>query len=139
MAARMKHLESRNVQHSPGEEPPVCELCLRESARFTDHHLVPRSRGGKHGPKARLCPTCHRQLHAMFSEKTLANELNSIDDDSGTQLEVDFDREVPLVVMGHNILEYSGFARLCTEYAVASIRQQRVIPENEFQLLLARN
>ena len=62
-----------------------------------------------------------------------------IDDDNGTQLEVDFAREVPVVVMGHNILEYSGFARLCTEYAVASIRQQRVIPEIEFQMLLARN
>ena len=62
-----------------------------------------------------------------------------IDDDNGGQLEVDFFRQVPLVVMGHNIFEYSGFARLCTEYAVASIRQQRVIPEIEFQLLLARN
>ena len=62
-----------------------------------------------------------------------------IDDDNGGQLEVDFSREVPLVVMGHNIFEYSGFARLCTEYAIASIRQQRVIPEIEFQLLLARN
>ena len=62
-----------------------------------------------------------------------------IDDDNGGQLEVDFSRDVPLVIMGHNIFEYSGFARLCTEYAVASIRQQRVIPEIEFQLLLARN
>lgn len=61
------------------EETLVCELCLRESVRFTDHHLVPRSQGGKFGPKARLCPTCHRQLHAMFSEKTLANELNSVE------------------------------------------------------------
>ena len=61
------------------EAPAVCELCERESPRFTEHHLVPRSRGGKYGPKARLCPTCHRQLHAMFSEKTLANELNSVD------------------------------------------------------------
>lgn len=57
----------------------VCELCQRESPRFTDHHLVPRSRGGKFGLKARLCPTCHRQLHAMFSEATLAKELNSIE------------------------------------------------------------
>ena len=62
-----------------------------------------------------------------------------IDDDNGGQLQVDFARPVPLVVMGHNIFEYSGFARLCTEYAVASIRQQREIPEIEFQLLLARN
>ena len=56
----------------------ACDLCQRESLRFTNHHLVPRSRGGKSGPKARLCPTCHRQLHAMFSEATLAKELNSI-------------------------------------------------------------
>lgn len=62
-----------------------------------------------------------------------------IDDDNGGQLEVDFSRKVPLVVMGRNIFEYSGFARLCTEYAVACIRQQREIPEIEFQLLLARN
>ena len=62
-----------------------------------------------------------------------------IDDDNAGQLSVDFSREVPLVVMGHNIFEYSGFARFCTEYAVASIRQQREIPEIEFYMLLARN
>jgi hypothetical protein len=43
------------------------------------HHLVPRARGGRFGPTARLCPTCHRQLHAIFSEVTLAQELYSID------------------------------------------------------------
>ncbi len=61
------------------EEPRSCELCQRESLRFTSHHLVPRSRGGKFGPRVKLCPTCHRQLHAMFSESTLAKELNSIE------------------------------------------------------------
>ena len=79
LAARTKHQEDWKIQHSPYREAPVCELCLREAVRFTEHHLVPRSRGGKYGPKARLCPTCHRQLHAMFSEKTLANELNSVE------------------------------------------------------------
>lgn len=62
-----------------------------------------------------------------------------VDDDEPGQLGVDFSRPVPLVIMGRNVLEYSGFARLCTEYAVASIREQREIPEMEFQLLLARN
>ena len=62
-----------------------------------------------------------------------------VDDDEPGQLGVDFSRNVPLVIMGRNILEYSGFARLCTEYAIASIREQREIPEMEFQLLLARN
>ena len=61
------------------QEQRTCELCKRESLRFTSHHLVPRSRGGKFGPQVKLCPTCHRQLHAMFSESTLAKELNSIE------------------------------------------------------------
>ena len=61
------------------EENSVCELCLREPEKFTVHHLVPRSQGGKFGPKAKLCPTCHRQLHALFSEATLAKELRSLD------------------------------------------------------------
>lgn len=60
-------------------QPDGAEVCGRESLRFTSHHLVPRSRGGKFGPRALLCPTCHRQLHAMFSEATLAKELNSIE------------------------------------------------------------
>ena len=60
-------------------EPRLCELCKRESLRFTSHHLVPRSRGGRFGSQVKLCPTCHRQLHAMFSESTLAKELNSIE------------------------------------------------------------
>ncbi|MCY4417210.1 MAG: HNH endonuclease signature motif containing protein [Chloroflexi bacterium] len=56
-----------------------CALCEREVDRFTVHHLVPRARGGNHGPTARLCPTCHRQVHAMFSETTLADELYSVE------------------------------------------------------------
>lgn len=76
--ANMKRQENKNSR--PVQPPEIlrCELCQRESGRFTEHHLVPRSRGGKFGPKARLCPTCHRQLHAMFSETTLAKELNTI-------------------------------------------------------------
>jgi len=66
---------------SPGimQDQPACALCARASLRFTSHHLIPRSRGGKFGPQVKLCPTCHRQLHAMFSESTLANELNSVE------------------------------------------------------------
>ena len=55
-----------------------CELCLREVDRYTVHHLVPRARGGRLGPTAILCSICHRQIHALFSEATLADELNSV-------------------------------------------------------------
>jgi hypothetical protein len=43
------------------------------------HHLVPRARGGNHGATAPLCPTCHRQVHALFSVTTLAEELYSVE------------------------------------------------------------
>ena len=56
-----------------------CALCERAVERFTVHHLIPRARGGSHGPTARFCPTCHRQVHAMFSETTLAEELYSVE------------------------------------------------------------
>ena len=55
-----------------------CELCRRESASYSKHHLVPRAQGGRNGPTAKLCSTCHRQLHVLFSEATLARELGSI-------------------------------------------------------------
>jgi hypothetical protein len=72
-------VRSNNVTTRSPSQPAACELCMREAERYTVHHLVPRSRGGRFGPKAKLCPTCHRQLHALFSETTLAKELHSID------------------------------------------------------------
>ena len=62
-----------------------------------------------------------------------------IDHEDGSQLRVEFQREAPLVVLGANIFEFSGFARMCVEYAVESIRKQRPIEMLEFHLLLARN
>ena len=62
---------------APGEAVH-CELCEREVEHYTVHHLVPKAAGGKFGPTAKLCPTCHRQLHALFSVNVLAKELGSI-------------------------------------------------------------
>lgn len=56
-----------------------CELCRRESSSYSRHHLIPRAQGGRHGPTAKLCSTCHRQLHALFSEATLARELSTME------------------------------------------------------------
>ena len=62
-----------------------------------------------------------------------------IDQEETNQLKVEMEQEVPLVMLGANIFQYSGFARMCVEYAVESIRQQRPIDVLEFHLLLARN
>ena len=62
-----------------------------------------------------------------------------IDHEDANQLQVELEPEVPRVVLGTNIYKYSGFARMCVEYSVASIREQRNIDAQEFHRLLARN
>jgi len=61
------------------EERELCPLCEREMLpqNLTKHHLVPKSRGGRTTEK--ICRTCHRQLHALFTNKQLENELNSVE------------------------------------------------------------
>jgi len=63
-----------------------CELCGRAVVSLTVHHLVPRSRlarlsrlkKGEATPLADLCPACHRQIHALFSNRELADEFHSL-------------------------------------------------------------
>ena len=60
---------------------PICQLCERAVAALTVHHLVPKSQGkkGETLPTVNLCPACHRQLHALFSDQQLARELASLE------------------------------------------------------------
>ena len=62
-----------------------------------------------------------------------------IDEQEASQLQLELKREIPLVVLGTNVIRYAGFARMCIEYAAASIQEQRPIDMLEFHLLLARN
>jgi uncharacterized protein YhaN len=56
-----------------------CELCERETERLTVHHLIPRQKDGGDGPRAEICSACHRQIHALFDNATLARELNCVE------------------------------------------------------------
>ena len=46
-----------------------CPLCRRPNYHPTDHHLVPKSKGGK--VTETLCRDCHRSIHAFFSNREL--------------------------------------------------------------------
>ncbi len=54
-----------------------CALCERVVPERTRHHLTPRQVGGNRFPTVQLCRTCHRQLHALFDNRELA-ERNTI-------------------------------------------------------------
>ena len=81
--AELAALAKESIHHQNGRanvgDDTGCELCRRESAGYSRHHLVPRVQGGRHGPTAKLCSTCHRQLHALFSEATLARDLGTME------------------------------------------------------------
>ncbi|HEU4411904.1 MAG TPA: HNH endonuclease [Polyangiaceae bacterium] len=57
--------------------PDPCPLCERPNYRPSDHHMVPKSRGGK--ATTTLCSDCHRAIHATFSNKQLEREYNTVD------------------------------------------------------------
>ena len=62
-----------------------------------------------------------------------------VDEEDASKIGVELHGDLPLVILGNNVLEYSGFARMGIEYAVACIREQRAIDPVEFHVLLARN
>ncbi len=60
-----------------------CQLCQRELEKLTVHHLVPRQtvkrQQAEAGETIDICSACHRQIHSLFSNKTLAKNLNTIE------------------------------------------------------------
>ena len=58
-------------------EPAACPLCLRPNLNPSDHHLVPKSRGGK--VTETICRDCHTAIHATLTNKELEREYATID------------------------------------------------------------
>lgn len=55
----------------------VCELCVRSPNRTMVHHLIPKQCGGVNGPSMKVCSACHKQIHAIFTNKELAEFYHS--------------------------------------------------------------
>ncbi len=60
------------------EGPPLlCPICERPNYRPSDHHMVPRSRGGK--STETICCDCHRAIHSSFSNKELEETFHTVE------------------------------------------------------------
>ncbi len=62
-------------------DDPVCPLCGRPipaGARASQHHLVPRLKGGKNGPVVLLHDICHKEIHATLTEAEIARDYATI-------------------------------------------------------------
>jgi 5-methylcytosine-specific restriction endonuclease McrA len=57
-----------------------CELCGREivDGYESNHHLIPKANGGSHEPTAVLHSVCHKQIHALFTNKELSMFYDTI-------------------------------------------------------------
>ncbi|MEI4471827.1 HNH endonuclease [Frigidibacter sp. MR17.24] len=58
----------------------TCALCLRPippDVAQSLHHLVPKLKGGKHGPTVLLHHLCHKEIHATLTEAELARDWNT--------------------------------------------------------------
>lgn len=50
-------------------QPDLCPICDRPNFFPSDHHMVPKSRGGK--TTETICEDCHKAIHAHFTNKEL--------------------------------------------------------------------
>lgn len=60
----------------PSAEGLTCPLCSRLNYHPSDHHLVPRSRGGTETTP--LCEDCHRAIHLFLTNESLARRYNTV-------------------------------------------------------------
>ena len=61
-------------------DDPICPLCLcpiPADVRQSEHHLVPRLKGGAKGPRVLVHQICHNEVHATLSEAELARAFNT--------------------------------------------------------------
>ncbi len=74
---RREREEMESWYRAPAEERcPLCGRAIPPSQR-DEHHLIPKTEGGRVTvPRHRIC---HRQLHALFSERELATRYASIE------------------------------------------------------------
>jgi len=55
----------------------ACPTCGRPLLQKSDHHLLPKSRGGTE--KLPLCVACHHAIHAQFSNKELEDTYHTVE------------------------------------------------------------
>lgn len=63
-------------------EDPICPLCRRPippEAKQSQHHLIPKLKGGKGGETVLLHQICHNEIHATLTEAELARDYATIE------------------------------------------------------------
>ena len=62
-----------------------------------------------------------------------------IDQEDKHRFTIDFSPSVPKVILGADVLAYSGLARMLSQYAILCLKERREVGEEEFLRYLRRN
>ena len=79
------------------------------------------------------------RLSEKISELTNTSINLTIDPDNEWGISIELEDALAQITIGTAAIGYPGFARMCVEFAVASIRERREITPFEFQFVLQRN
>ena len=79
------------------------------------------------------------QIHVKIARLTGRHVNLKLDSKDPWRMAVGFNEGESTVTIGNGALRFSGFARMCIEYAVACIRAEKEITTMEFHVLLQRN
>lgn len=58
---------------------PICDRELVESTLIDEHHLIPKSKGGKYTEKILIHRVCHDKIHSTWTEKELADYYHTVE------------------------------------------------------------
>ncbi|MDF1698603.1 MAG: HNH endonuclease [Saprospiraceae bacterium] len=58
---------------------PICERILGSNDTISKHHLIPKSKGGKHSETILIHNICHQKIHSVFNERELRDDFNTIE------------------------------------------------------------
>jgi hypothetical protein len=58
---------------------PICTRQMTENSYADEHHLIPKSQGGKYSEKIKLHRICHDKIHSIWTESQLAGYYNTVE------------------------------------------------------------
>lgn len=70
-----------DLMPAPEDDWKTCPLCGRPIPPDLEsrHHLIPKLKGGKHGPIAVLHTICHGKIHSVLTEAELARDYDTVE------------------------------------------------------------
>lgn len=75
---REGHMEPKPILADLKKPKPLpCPICERPNMHPSDHHMIPRSKGGK--TTETICRDCHKAIHSVFSHTELKTTYHTVE------------------------------------------------------------